>query len=891
MTQERPPHSPDATPHPADSHRDAARRSETRAAWLLAALAVLAFAAWWWTAPVGDSANLVLESAEQAPPTAGLKVPNEWFFLQRAWPHPDINQAARLAAVEQATRLRSEAEDLQEPWQPVGPSNIGGRIADVAAHPTDPLICYAGAAAGGVFKTTNAGQNWVPLMDQEASLSIGSIALDPNDPETLYVGTGEPNGGGGSVTYGGTGVLKSTNGGATWESIGLAATRYIGRVKVDPSNSSRVFVAALGSLFSTGPDRGIYRSTDSGGSWEHVLAVNDSTGGIDLAIHPTDSNVIYAAMWERVRRANYLNYGGPASGLFRSTDGGDTWHELVNGLPTGPDVGRIGISLCRDTPEILYAIYADASPGYFMGVYKTTDGGDSWFQTNDGVLSNVFSSYGWWFGNIRVDPVNPDRVFVLGLDFYRSTNGGASWSSAAGSMHVDHHGLDFTVDPSFIYEGNDGGMYLSTNGGTLWNQLPDLPATQFYTVEVDHQLPQRRYGGTQDNGTNRTLTGNLDDWHQILGGDGFYCQVDPSNNSYVYAEYQYGSLFRSVNGGGSFSSAQSGLNSQRNWSMPVMVDPSNPSTLYTGTDRVYRSTNRAQSWSAISGLLTNGPGNGNITFGTVTTVAVAETDPQVIWAGTDDGNVWVTFDGGGSWFQVDAQLPDRWVTRVAVDPTDATISYVTISGFRWDEPLPHVFRSTNFGASWTDVSSNLPEMPVNDLVVDPDAPSTLYVATDLGVYVTHDTGGNWTALGAALPGVVITDLELHQPTRTLVAATFGRSMWTYDLAATTAVAAAAGAPAPVVPRLAPVGPNPLTAGPATVRFTLPRAAEMSLKIYDATGRLVRVLADANQVLAAGEHVIDWDARDERGRQVAGGIYLVRLAGDGTVATRKVSVIR
>ncbi|MGH2571350.1 MAG: WD40/YVTN/BNR-like repeat-containing protein, partial [bacterium] len=613
---------------------------------------------------------------------------------------PDIRQAARLAAWRQADAMRSAAERSAEAWDPVGPRNVGGRIADVACHPVNPSIVYAGAAEGGVFKTTDGGSTWFPTFDDESSLSIGSIAIDPNAPETIWVGTGEPNGGGGSVTYGGTGVFKSTNGGATWTNMGLPASRHIGRVVVDPSASDRVFVAVLGAMWSTNPERGVYRTTNGGASWQQVHALNDSTGAIDLAIDPSNPDRVYAAMWERTRAPDNLNYGGNGSGIWRSTDGGDTWSELTIGLPAGPSVGRIGLSLAASSPSTLYAIYADASPGSFMGVYKTTNGGDTWTQTNDGALSGVYATYGWWFGNIRVDPANANRVFVLGFTYFRSTNGGGSWSDVGSSMHVDHHGQAFAPG-GVIWEGNDGGMYKSTNGGSAWTKLPDLPLTQFYTVEVDHQFPVRRYGGTQDNGTNRTLTGGDDDWQNILGGDGFHCQVDPVNNAYVYAEWQYGELHRSTNGGSSFGSIGSGLSGRTNWSMPVVLDPSNPATIFAGTQWVYRSANRGTSWAAISPDLTDGPSGGNNTYATITTLAVAPTDPNVVWAGTDDANVWVTTNGGGNWTKVDGTLPERWVTRVAVDPTDATVSYVTISGFRWDEPLPHVFRSTDFGASWT----------------------------------------------------------------------------------------------------------------------------------------------------------------------------------------------
>jgi photosystem II stability/assembly factor-like uncharacterized protein len=830
--------------------------------------------------------SFLLGGDDSRPPREAGKTPNEWFLRQRAWPHPDINQTARLEAWERAAELRSAEQRSGPAWDPVGPRNIGGRVADVACHPTDSNIVYVGGAEGGILKTTNGGTTWTPTFDDESSLSVGSVAIDPNDPETIWVGTGEPNGGGGSVTYGGTGVFRSTNGGATWTNMGLPDSRYIGRVVVDPSNSDRVFVAVLGAMWSTNPERGVYRTTNGGSSWEQVHAINDSTGAVDLVVHPTDSNLVYAAMWERTRAPDNLNYGGDGSGIWRSTNGGDAWSELTNGLPGGASVGRIGISIAASSPNTLYAIYADASPGSFAGVFKTTDGGDSWAQTNDGNMGGVYATYGWWFGNIRVDPTNPNRVFVLGYDFFRTTNGGGSWHGASGSMHVDHHGQAFAPNGT-IYEGNDGGMYRSTNGGTAWTKLGDLPLTQFYTVEVDHQFPDRRYGGTQDNGTNRTLTGGDNDWHNILGGDGFYCQVDPTNNAYVYAEWQYGNLNRSTNGGSSFMGATSGLSGRRNWSMPVMMDPSNPSTLYTGTQWVYRSTNRAAFWSAISPDLTDGPSGGNNTYATITTIAVAATDPDVIWAGTDDSNVWVTTNGGTNWTKVDAALPERWVTRVAVDPSDATISYVTISGFRWDDPLPHVFRSTNFGASWTDISSNLPEVPVNDIVLDPQSPQRLYVATDFGVFTSPGVGGPWSALGTGLPNVVVTDLELHDPTRSLVAGTYGRSMWTLELDQPTGVEDVVAAVSAV--RLRPVAPNPAPGGRAAIRFSLPRAAEASVRIYDVTGRLVRRLVD--EPLAAGERTLQWDGRDDSGRLVADGVYLVRLVADGVSRTRKVTVLR
>jgi photosystem II stability/assembly factor-like uncharacterized protein len=827
----------------------------------------------------------------------GPRAPSDWFHAQRAYPHTDIKPADLARARMQARAMRSAVAGGAV-WDPVGPTNIGGRIPDLAVHPTDPLTVYVGAAEGGVIKTTNGGATWIPTFDDVEVLSIGDLAIHPTNGDIVYAGTGEANNGGGSVTYGGLGVYKTTNGGATWTNVGLTESRYIGRVTIDPVNPERVFVCAMGALFSTNPERGVYRTTNGGGSWEHVLSVSDSTGAIDLVIDRTNPNRVYAATWERIRRPHTRRYGGPTSAIYRSTNGGDTWSILGGGLPSPLSVnGRIGLAISDSNPQILYAIYADLI-GNFAGVYKTTNGGDNWVRVNDGALSGMYSNFGWWFGQIRVDPLNPERVFTLGLTAHRSTTGGASWSQFGSNMHVDHHALEWAPSGAgqIMYEGNDGGLYVSQNASVSWTEILGLPITQFYTLEVDHQQPQRRYGGTQDNGTNRTLTGALNDWVEIFGGDGFYVNVDPTNNSFVYAESQYGNLGRSTNGGAGFVGALNGISGadRMNWSTPVELDPTNPQVMYYGANRLYKSTNRAASWTVISADLSDGnPGSAGVVYGTITTVAAAASNPQVVYAGTDDANVWVTQNGGGNWTRIDAALPERWITRVAVDPSQAATAYVTLSGFRDDDPLAHVFRTTDFGATWTPISSNLPEAPVNDLVIDPLNPNTLYVATDVGVYVTADLGGSWAALGADLPNGVVTDLELHAPTRILTAATYGRSMFAFDLAQTSAVADGGGAAAPAVaPRLHGAAPNPLatSAGPGTrLQFELPRAAHVALAVYDASGRLVRELVNGAE--DAGRHARTWDGRNDAGHPVARGTYVVRLAADGVVRSTKVTVSR
>jgi photosystem II stability/assembly factor-like uncharacterized protein len=712
------------------------------------------------------------------------KKPNEWFFLQRAFPYQQINYEARSLAWEQTQRIRTDNIERGEGWVFRGPLNTGGRISAVAMHPADMQTIYVGAASGGIFKTTNTGASWEPVFDDQISLSIGDMAIAPSDPAIVWVGTGEANAGGGSMAYDGYGIYKSTDAGNTWEHLGLENSGSIGRLAVHPGDPQVCFVAAMGRLFSDNPERGVFRTTDGGASWENVLFLNDSVGAIDIVMHPDHPDTLYAALWERVRRPDRRNYGGPGCGIYRSYDGGDSWVLLTGGLPlSSPANGRIGVDISVSDPNVLYAIYAD-NVGYFAGVYRTNNGGDNWYRTNDGDLAWMFSSFGWWFGRISIDPTDPEIAYAIGLDLYKTTNGGNSWPMISSAVHVDQHDLvAHPLDHDFIVLGNDGGLYLSYNGGATWDFLDNLPITQFYTCEIDEQFPQRLYGGTQDNGTNRTLTGGVSDWQNIYGGDGFYVLVDPTDNNYVYAEYQYGNFARSTNGGLYFSTAMNGISGsdRKNWNTPVVFDPNNPLILYYGANRLYKTTNRASSWQVISPDLTQGSGGSNVVYGTITTIAVAPSNSQFIYAGTDDGSVWRTENGGGDWVDISEGLPLRWVTRVAVDPYDELTVYVTLSGYRYDSYLPHVFSSADGGANWQDITGNLPEAPVNDIIVDPALDSTLYLATDFGVFVTRNLGRHWSLLGDNLPNVPIVDLDFHQPARTLVAATYGRSMYSFDV--------------------------------------------------------------------------------------------------------------
>jgi photosystem II stability/assembly factor-like uncharacterized protein len=815
--------------------------------------------------------------------------PSDWGFAQRAYPYGTINLAQVKQAVTDAQALRISAArspaGLGTGWVEEGPTNIGARVTDIVISPSDPNTIYAAHASSGVFKSTDGGGTWFPISDDLPVLTIGAIALDPNDPSTVYVGTGEANAN--SYSFFGLGLFKSTDGGSTWDYMGLEETRYIARIVVDPNDGDRLWVAATGALFGTNPERGIYRSMDGGETWDLVLSVSDSTAATDVAIDPTRPDTVYAAMWERVRGLTYRKSGGATSAIYRSYDGGDTWTKLTNGLPSGSTVGRIGLSVCEAAPNTIYASYAD-HPGYFAGVYKSTDCGDTWTRTNDSALADIYSNFGWYFGQVRVDPANANRVFVQGVELYRTQDGGATWAEVGSQMHVDHHAMAFDpTDPARIIDGNDGGIYRSTNNGTNWQQIKFQPTNQFYAIEIDFQHPERLYGGTQDNGTLRTTTGATNDWEEIFGGDGFYCIVDPTNSNVVYCEYQYGMLYKSTNFCSSWVSARSGIpgGDRRDWMTPVVMDPSDNLTLYYGTYRVFKTTNGAGLWAAVSGDLTNGDQGAN--FGTITTLAVAATDADVIYVGTDDANLWVTQNGGGSWADISTGLPNRWVTRVAVDPTDAAIAYVTFSGLRWNEQIGHVYRTADYGASWQDVSTNLPDAPANVIVLDPDHPSRLFVGTDVGCFYTDAPGEDWQVLGPGLPPVPVLDLKIHSPTRTLVAGTHGRSMYSFDLTQLPDVSGIGVAAPPVVSSLSNK-PNPF-ASTTDISFVLAGPGRISLDIYDLAGRRVRSLGAMD--LGAGRHQVRWDGRNQAGRPVASGVYFARLEMDGRAVARAINLVR
>ena len=827
-------------------------------------------------------------------PASAMLYPGDWFGLQRAFPNAQIPQERWRAALEQARVERAAvASEASSPfntqaglltWEMAGPTNIGGRIAAIVAAPAGNPV-YFGAANGGVFRSTNFGSSWSPVFDALGVPSIGALAMDPLDPNVVYVGTGESNTA--IDNYDGNGLFRTRNGGDDWEHLGLAETARIARVAVDPSDPSVIHVAAMGTQFSTGHDRGLYRSTDAGATWTKTLFVNDSTGVCDVVINPAHPETVFAATWERVRRPSYRRADGPGCGIWRSIDRGATWTRLAAGLPTPSDsTGRIGLAIAPSRPSMIYAqIIGGRVLGYAgRGLYRSTDGGASWACRDVSGFTGGFGGFGWYFGDCAVHPTNPEVVFALGLNIMRSGNGGTSFSSTSSGVHVDQHALWISpTDPQRMYSGNDGGFYTSTNGGSAWTRANGLPITQFYAGAIDPSNPARLLGGTQDNNTLLT-NGAANAWNPILGGDGFYCLVDPVNPSIVFAEYQNGSggsgPQRSTNGGGSFSAPVGFVASDRfNWSTPFVMDPGNHDILIAGSQRVYRSVNNGINWTPVSGDLTTNPA-AQLNYGTITTLDISAQDGSFYLAGTDDGRVWRSDNAGANWIEITAGLPRRWVTRVVADPAASGTCYVTLSGFSQDEHVPHVFRSTNRGATWAPVGGGLPDAPVNDLIVDPSQPGTWFAATDVGVWATRNFGAGWFPLGQGMPLQAVHDLSFHAGSRSLVAATHGRSQWRLDLNELP-VAVDTRPAEPLA--FTSSGPNPFRSAVGFV-IEVSRSTSITVAIYDASGRRVRTLAQ--RTFEPGRHQLAWNGDDARGRPARAGVYFARATTTGWASTRR-----
>jgi photosystem II stability/assembly factor-like uncharacterized protein len=814
------------------------------------------------------------------------------------------------------------------PARCLGPGNMGGRVVDLAVVEGRPATLYVATASGGLWKTTNNGTTWVPAFERESTVSLGAVAVSASNPDVVWVGTGEANARN-SVSWG-DGVYKSTDGGKTWQHAGLRDTQHIGRVVIHPTNPDIVYVAALGHVWGANRERGLYKTADGGKTWTQVKFLDADTGFIDLAMDPDDPDTLYAAAY-RVRRdafsgGNPAEQFGPLAGLYKTSDGGKTWARLGTGLPTRP-VGRCGLAVYRKDPRILYAVVqtdrtilkretewgqpakANGDPAN-GGVFRSADRGATWVKVND-LCPRPF-----YFGQVRVDPNDDRRVYVLGVALHVSRDGGKTFKAETDpAVHADWHAL--WVDPKdsdHMAAGSDGGAFLTFDRGQNWEHPKNLPIGQFYAVAVDMSRPYWVYGGLQDNGTwgGPSATRNVDgvsaaNWSRVLGMDGFHCQVDPRDSDRVYAEGQYGELRRVNVGTGEAvnirpTPPQGQPEYRFNWSTPLLLSPHDPNTIYYGGNVLFRSRDRGDRWEVISPDLTLGrPGRGPDTSHTITTVAESPQRAGVLWVGTDDGRVQLSRNGGRDWADLSANVPgvprDRHVSRLIASYFAEGTAYLALDRHRNDDRRPYLFRTADYGATWKPLANDLPEEgPVLVVRESSRNPDLLLAGTEFGLFVSLDGGAHWQKY-PGLPTVAVHDLVIHPRDRELVVGTHGRGIYVLDVAPleqTTAKALAAPAalldvmPARLYQYRGTHGlrgakvftaPNP----PFGARFYYHLAAgsdaPVRLVIRDAGGKAVTELKGPT---GAGLHRVVWPLRGPGGEgtpagaPVAPGEYVVEL---------------
>jgi photosystem II stability/assembly factor-like uncharacterized protein len=714
----------------------------------------------------------------------------------------DVSQAQVRQAIQQAAAIPQGAGGS---WALVGPTNVGGRIVDLVVDPRHPDTVYTAASGGGVWKSTDAGMTWRSSWPTGLTQAMGALAMGSDG--TLWAGTGEANPSGGGLTFFGDGIYRSTDGGDTWQHWGLVDSAAIGRIVVDPTDPQRIFVAAAGSISRSVGQRGIYRVDNGGQDWTQVLApANDTTGGIDLAIDPTNHDRVYAALWDHKRNNGARVYGGVGSGLFRSDDGGSSWTRLENivgpvsdydqtgtGLHADPSLGRIGIGLAPSNPRRVYVVFG--SPyGPDKGFYVSTDGGDSFVR---GGRPGASTGYQWWFGRLWVDPTNPDHLFSADVSLRESFDAGQNWTTSFG-VHPDQHGMQWDPQvPGRIYLGNDGGMYRSDANGASgsWLRATYAPWTQSYHLAVAADDERRLSTGLQDNGSIRTWTANTDptdltQWNQYFGGDGHEQLIDYTDHDVYYECFQVGNCHRheDLNGTSKLVTFGSTHSTRITTDAPIALDPNNPRIVYFGGNVLDRSVNQGTSFNQISppgDYLTGpvppdendlGPFYAN-EYATISWIAPAKTASKTVYIGTDTGRVWKTTDLGAHWTELSGNgLPQRWVNAIVVDPTDAQHVYAAFSGYREGYDAANVFETTDGGLTWTNISANLPNAPVEMIIYDQPR-DQLYAATDFGVFSLRDNQQTWARLGTDLPNTSILDVKLSGDGRAIFAATFGRGVW------------------------------------------------------------------------------------------------------------------
>ena len=794
-------------------------------------------------------------------------------FGQPAATSPDeVHQA-----LDAQTEMKTASRLKNIRFKNIGPTVMSGRVTDIAANPDKPHEFYVAYASGGLWYTNNNGASFQPVLDTSDTQNVGDIAVHWSS-NTIWVGTGENNSS--RSSYAGIGMLKSTDGGENWEHMGLSDSHHIGRILINPNNPDEVIVGVTGHLYSPNEERGIYKTVDGGESWRKTLFVSDATGIIDVAHAPDNFSVMYAAAWQKDRKAWNFTGNGNESGMYKSTDGGDSWTLISteeSGFPTGEGVGRIGFAVSDE--NLVYAVHDNQfrrekkapstrtgltkddfktlTPEEFLNlddkklqgflsrnrfpekysaqkvkemvregsiqpiaiaqylenansllfdtpvvgaeVYKSTDGGKSWTKTHEDYIDALYFSYGYYFGQINVDPSNSDKIYLHGVPLIKSDDGGKTFSSISDdNVHADHHALWINPKQSgHLINGNDGGINITYDDGDNWFKNNSPSVGQFYDIHVDHEEPYNVYGGLQDNGvwkgphtakesTRWHSTGKYQ-WTGIMGGDGMQTQVDNRNSDIVYTGFQFGNYYRLDLGAKSRTAIQPkhelGESPYRfNWQTPILLSHHNQDILYLGSNHLHRSLDQGDNWERISPDLTHGGKKGNVAYGTLTTISESPFAFGLLYAGSDDGRIHISKDGGGSWTDISQNLPqDLWVSRVQASSHKKERVYATLNGYRWDDFTPYIYRSEDYGQSWEAIATGIPASPVNVIVEDPHNEDLLFLGTDNGIYASLDRGLNWDSFQSGVPNVAVHDLVIHPEKKHLLAGTHGRSIYLADI--------------------------------------------------------------------------------------------------------------
>ena len=692
----------------------------------------------------------------------------------------------------------------------IGPALMSGRIADIAIHPRDRSTWYVAVGSGGVWKTTNAGTTWTPIFDGESSYSIGCVAIDPQNPEIVWAGSGE-NVSGRHVGYG-DGVYRSLDGGKTWKNVGLKASEHIGKILIDPRDSDVVYVAAEGPLWAAGGDRGVYKTGDGGETWDHVLDISENTGVTDLELDPRNPDVLYAAAYQRRRHIWSLLAGGEESGIYKTTNAGADWRELDNGLPSG-DMGRIGLAVSPIEPDIVYATIEAGEDD--KGFYRSANGGEGWEKRSDYISGGTGPHY---YQEIYASPHKLDRIYQMDPWIHVSEDGGKTFDRLGELYkHVDNHALAFDPDdPDYLLSGCDGGLYQTWDHAESWSFVANLPVTQFYKMAVDNDYPfYNVVGGTQDNNTQvgPSQTGNQNgiqnsDWYVTVGGDGYACQIDPTDPNIIYSESQYGGLMRYDRQNGELldikpQPAKGDPPERWNWDSPILISPHSHTRLYFGSQRLWRSEDRGDSWTPISGDLSRGCNryelemmgrvwsvdalydNGAMSwYGNTTSISESPLEEGLIYVGTDDGIIQVTEDGGGSWRRIDTfpGVPDlAFVSEVKASVHNANTVFAVLDNHKVGDFNPYILKSADRGATWTSISGDMPARHIVwSIVQDHVDANLLFAGTEFGIFFSVDGGAHWVRLEGGVPTISFRDLEIQRRESDLVGASFGRGFYILD---------------------------------------------------------------------------------------------------------------